>query len=269
MRMVNHDPWALAAVTLTVVCVAIPSFGQRALSSSGAAIDDGRQWFEPSAEIAAVSGIRRGALATAFNETRAETLLRAIIQAKPGSDDASQAHELLSRIYLRSGQYNRVIDNLDQWTASFPDRREVQREKADVEQFRGLPDQRNGPLGVSTLSHDANDWFIPASINGLPATYLFDTGAWISVMTESEATRLGLEIRAGSGSIGEPSGKGVSVRTAIAKDVRVGAMRFQDVSFAIIPTEGPWGSMPPGRRGILGMPIWQAVRQVKWSNRRT
>jgi hypothetical protein len=91
----------------------------------------------------------------------------------------------------------------------------------------------------------------------------------MSVMTESEATRLGLTIRAGLGSISEPSGKGVGIRTATAKDLRLGSMLLHDVSFAIIPNEGPWSSMPPGTGGILGMPIWQAVQQVKWSNRGT
>ena len=138
----------------------------------------------------------------------------------------------------------------------------MQDEKADVEQLRGLPDQRNGPLRVSTLPHDAgDDWSVPVSINGKPASYLLDSGAWISTISESEAKRLGLEIRAGSGTLSDPSGKGVTVRTAVAKEVRLGAMRFQDVSFAVLPSED--------RFGILGIPIWCAVRHVKWSSRGT
>jgi predicted aspartyl protease len=260
---------AFAAAALAVMCLGAPSSGQRGVTPPGLAIDDGRQWFEPLADGSANDAIRRGAMATAFNEAEAEPLLREIIKSKPRSDEASQAHELLSRIYLRSGQYTRVIDNLDRWAASFPNRLEVQKEKADVELLRGLPDQRNDRRRVSTLRHDADDWAVPVLINGKPATYLFDTGAWISTMTESEARRLGLEIRAGAGTLGDPSGKGVRVRTAVAKDVRLGAMLFQQVSFAILPNQEPWNSMPPGRGGILGMPIWLGVQHVKWSNRGT
>jgi hypothetical protein len=65
---------------------------------------------------------------------------------------------------LRSGQYTRLIANLDQWAASFPNRPEVQDEKVDVEQFRGLPDQRNSAPRVSTLPHDVDDWSVPALI---------------------------------------------------------------------------------------------------------
>jgi predicted aspartyl protease len=231
------------------------------VSLPGPAIDDGRQWFEPGADSSAAAGIRRGAIAAAFNGAEAESLLRGIIKAKPKSDDASQAHELLSRIYLRSGRYARLIANLDQWVASFPTRPEVQDEKDDVEQFRGLPDQRNSARRVSTLPHDADDWSVPAVINGKLATYLFDTGAWLSVMSEPEAKRLGLEIRAGSGTLGDPSGKGVRFRTAVVKELRLGAMRFHDVSFAILPHTEHFG--------ILGMPIWLAAGHVRWSSRGT
>jgi predicted aspartyl protease len=185
--------------------------------------------------------------------------LRRIIRLQPKSDDASQAYELLSRIYLRSGRYSRLVDNFDRWAALFPNRPEVLRERKDIEPFRGLPDQRNPPPRLSTLRHEAgNDWSVPLSINGKFASYLFDTGAWVSVMSEAEAIRLGLEIRPGSASMGDPSGNGFRFRTAVAKDVRLGAMRFRDVSFAV----------PEGREtfGLLGIPFWLALRHVKWSS---
>ena len=215
------------------------------------------------------AGIRRGAIAAAFNEVEADPLLQGIIKSNPRSEVASQAHELLSRIYLRSGRYKRLIDNLDRWAASFPNRPEVQKEKADLEQFRGLPDQRNDRRRVSTLRHAADDWAVPVSINGQPATYVFDSGAWLSVMTESEATRLGLEIRQGAGTLGDPSGKGVAVRTAVARDVRIGAMRMQNVSFAVLANEGPWSSLPPAKEAFSGFRSGFAIGHVRWSSRGT
>jgi hypothetical protein len=114
------------------------------------------------------------------------------IQAEPASDSVRQAHELLSRIYLRSGQYGRVSGNLDEWARAFPDDPHLRTEKADVEQFRGLPDQINGPRRFSTLPHGArNDFNVPVLINGHRAAYLLDTGAWMSVMTAAEANGSG------------------------------------------------------------------------------
>src|SRR5206468_926899 len=137
---------------------------------------------------------------------------------------------------LRSGQYRRLVANLDEWSRGFPDDPHLQTEKADVEQFRGLPDQINGRRRPAQLPHGpGNDFAAPVVIDGHRATYLLDTGAWVSVMTTSEAKRLGLPIREGSGSIGDPSGNGVKVRTAVAKRLSVGPTIFHDVSFVILP----------------------------------
>ena len=251
------------AFAVACICLTASPSAERQPNAPRFEVDDGRQWFEAGAELnAASSAIRRGAMAAAFNQPYAEGILKTVIQWQSGSDAASQAHELLSRIYLRTGQYSRLIENLDRWAASFPNSNELQKEKADVEQFRGLPDQRNGQSRATTLDHESgDDWSVPITINGKPARYLLDTGAWLSVMTESEAKRLGLPIRSGSATLSESSGKGVKVRTTIARNVTIGAVQFQDVSFAVLAGEG--------EGGILGMPIILALGQVKWSNRGT
>jgi predicted aspartyl protease len=102
------------------------------------------------------------------------------------------------------------------------------------------------------------------TINGKPANYLLDTGAWLSVMTEGEAKRLGLVIREGTGVLSDASGKGTKVRTAVASDLSLGAMSFHNVSFAILPDVEPFRSMEVGRGGILGIPILLEVGCVRW-----
>jgi hypothetical protein len=135
-----------------------------------------------------------------------------------------------------------------------------------VEQFRGLPDQTNGLRRRSTLRHEPGNHFAaPVVINGRRATYLLDTGAWISVMTEAEAKRLGLTIREGMALLGEPSGKGVKIRTAVAKTLSVGSTIFYNVSFAVLPDVEPWKSMPSGRGGIIGVPILLHLGCIRWT----
>jgi predicted aspartyl protease len=102
---------------------------------------------------------------------------------------------------------------------------------------------------------------LPVSVNGKPGEYLFDTGAWQSAMTEQEAKRLGLTIREGSRTITDASGTKVQFRTAVAKDVRIGTMRFRDVSFAVFPAP-PWA--PDAEVGIIGMPILIHMRTIRW-----
>jgi predicted aspartyl protease len=230
-------------------------------------LDDGRQWLD-SRKLPAPTApaLLRAAAANALNQTAiSERLLLSIVESQPDSDAARRAHELLSRIYIRSGQYRRVIANLDQWARAFPDDPHLRIERADVEQFRGLPDQINGRVHPSKLRHGpGNDFNVPVLINGRRATYLLDTGAWISVMTIAEAKRLGLTIREGTGLMSESSGKGVNVRTAIAKTLSLGSVIFHNVSFAILPDIEPWKSMPTGRGGIIGVPLQLPLGCIRW-----
>ena len=81
-------------------------------------------------------------------------------------------------------------------------------------------------------------------------------------MTEPEARRLGLTVREGSHFITDPSGTRVAYRTAVAKEVRIGEMRFNDVSFAVYAAP-PWA--PDAEVGVIGMPILIHAGGIKWS----
>jgi hypothetical protein len=167
-------------------------------------LDDGRQWLDSPAGVTASSpALIRAAAATALGDgATAERLLRGIIRANPRSGDAGEAHELLSRIYVRSGQYDRLFRNFVEWERNFPGSQAVREERSDIELFRGLPDQRNGPRRTSTLTHEAGDDFsVPVTVNGKTARYLLDTGAWASLITAGEARRLGLRVRTGVGRV--------------------------------------------------------------------
>jgi len=129
-------------------------------------------------------------------------------------------------VYLRTGRYKRLIENFDAWAKAFPGREEVAREREDIEQFRGLPDQVNGARRASAFHHD-DDIFVPVSINGKPASYFFDTGAWMSGMSRAEAARIGLQIRSGRGALSDASGRGVAIEFAVAKELTLGPMRFR------------------------------------------
>ncbi|HYW74145.1 MAG TPA: retroviral-like aspartic protease family protein [Pyrinomonadaceae bacterium] len=236
-------------------------------STQTPALDDGRQWLSTQTiPAAAAPAIVRAAAANARNQPDREDLLLRIIRSQPSSDEARQAHKLLSRIYLREGQYRRLLQNFDRWAQASPDDPALAEEKSDDEQLRGLPDQINGAMRVSRLRHGPeNDFAVPISINGKPANYLADTGAWISVMSVAEARRLNLQVRDSTGVLSEPSGKGVTFKTAVARDLVVGSTVFHDVSFAILPDVEPWRSMPVGRAGIIGVPILLHLGCIEWT----
>jgi hypothetical protein len=144
--------------TATTLLVALsPLLGCRTgeIVSDSQALDDGRRWLDPRTIPAPTAPVLlRAAAANARNQTAvSERLLLDVVQKQPASESARRAYELLSRIYLRSGQYRRLIANLDEWAGHFPNGDDVRKEKADVEQFRRLPDQINGGRRGATVPH--------------------------------------------------------------------------------------------------------------------
>jgi hypothetical protein len=120
---------------------------------------NGRQWIERRVTLTEGSPtILRGAAATALNDpASAQRLLRSIIRAEPRSDAANHAHRMLSQIYQHSGRYRQLVENLEEWSRALPESEDVREARKDVERFRGLPNQVNGPRRRSTLSHDPGD----------------------------------------------------------------------------------------------------------------
>jgi predicted aspartyl protease len=258
--------WRVAAVVflLSTASAAAPPGPRASLEALYGAHD----WAALARALDGTEGpaLYQGALAEVFNEPGAEGLLSAVAQSAswpPGQ--VYDAHEWLSHLYLRNGQYRRLTAIMEKRWAAFPGKSEEAGERATLAVFRGLPDQRGGAEGPTALHHDGSI-FLPLAVEGGSARYFFDTGAWLSCMSESEAKRLGLTIREGGGSVGTSTGATVGLRTTVAREVTVGSARFADVTFAVFPDDQePWSILPPGERGLLGMPILLGLRGLRWS----
>jgi len=230
---------------------------------------DGRRWAELYDALQSQQGplLYRGAVAAVFNDSRrAERILKSVITSAPNSPEAYDAYEWLAHIYFRTGRYRQFIANLEARWAAFPNKSELKTEQSAAAPFRGLPDQTVGKRRTSVLRHEAGEIFIPISINDHPATYFFDTGAWVNCMSESEAKRLGLAIHDAAGTLGTGTGVRVGFRTAVAPEVVVGDIRFANVSFAVFrDDQEPWSVLPAGRRGLIGVPIILGLGTLQWS----
>jgi predicted aspartyl protease len=209
----------------------------------------------------------RGAVAVTFHQDpqRAESYLKSTIAAAPTSDEAYQAYEWLSHLFLYTGQYQRAVAIMEaKWTA-FPEKTARVQEQAEFAAFQGAPDQITERAEPSTVPHEENSIFIPVSINGSPATFFFDTGAWVSTIGESEAKRLGLQFTDATGTLTTMT-RPARFRTAVASRVVVGDVELANVTFFVGPDDQePWSVLPSGRRGLLGIPVILAFRTLRWA----
>ena len=228
-----------------------------------------RRWTELREVLKAHRGpaLYRGVVAAVFNDDRrAEHLLQSVITSAPRSDEAYEAYEWLAHIYFRTGRYRQFIVDMEARWQAFPNKSELKNEQSAITGFRGLPDQITGNFRPSTLAHEPDKIFIPISIDRNPATYFFDTGAWVNCMSESEAKRLGLAIHDTDGTLNTGTAIRVGFRTAVAPDVVVGDIHFNNVSFAVFrDDQEPWSDLPIGRRGLIGIPIILGLRSLRWS----
>jgi clan AA aspartic protease (TIGR02281 family) len=222
------------------------------------------QWFELRSAVTDRSpSLMRAAVATAFNDPdTAERLLRDVIRSAPASNAADEAYGMLSQMYLRSGQYRRWLTTYRQWVVAIPGSARARAEEEDEKKFAGRPDQVNGRPRRALLRHDPGDFTIPVSVDGKAGDFAFDTGAWQSVMTERTAARLGLKIAATRREFRGSSGQSAGFRTAIAKEVDIGGIRFRNVSFAVVEGTGPFADVDAG---FIGMPILLALGVIRWS----
>lgn len=253
---------ARVLISAFVVLSAIASRGVGHEASELKVLYDAHRWNDLYVRVQNTSNaptLYRGAVGVAFNQDpeKSERLLLSLISADPQSTEAYDASEWLSHLYLYRGQYHSLAVTMERRWAAFPEKKERTQEQADLAGFRGLPDQIIESSRPSTLKHEPGSIFIPLSINDGSATYFFDTGAWISCMSESEASRLHLVIRNTSGTMGQSAGSKVGFRTAVAADVIIGETHFKDVSFAVFRTTRSPGSVCQwGAKELLGCRCW-------------
>jgi hypothetical protein len=95
------------------------------------------------------------------------------------------------------------------------------------------------------------------------ATYILDTGANISMMSESEAKRLGLAVHETTTKMSDVHGTPSAIRLGEAPDLRIGRIHLKNVAFAISP-EGnvPFVHLPNAHKGILGIPVLLALASL-------
>src|SRR5580700_6173662 len=105
----------------------------------------------------------------------------------------------------------------------------------------------------------------PCVLNELRPHNRFDTGAELSVLTESEAKRFGLRAHPASVQVGDVNGTQVNTRIAVADELSIGSIRIRHVAFLVLPdNQPPFNAQSPGSRGLIGIPVLLALKTFVW-----
>lgn len=227
---------------------------------------DAHRWFELRDSVAKGTApvFYQGAVACAFNDLhRCEKKLVPVIKSFPQSDDAIEAHRLLASAYMRQGKYREALAQVTALLALRPGDSDARDDLPLLSVLREFPDQEAVRRRSTTLRLQDNG--LPITINGVQATYWFDTGADVSVLSESEAKHFGLRVLAVPIKVGDVTGAQADSRVAVADDLSIGSIRLRHVAFLVFSDDQPpFNQSPPGSRGLVGIPVLLALQRFVW-----
>lgn len=211
----------------------------------------------------------RGAVEASLNKIKqAQTDLQKVIQTDPHSEDAYQAHDLLGNMYERNGLYREALRELEAALVERPNAKDIQNVMPVFQALARSPDMTVVKRRPSTVHRTPDDYRLPFKLNGKEDSFGFDTGSIISIMSDREASHLGLTTVAVNTRMGDSSGNGISgFRVAVANDLVIGGLHLKNVPFLVVPdTNEPFVEFPPNQygRGLIGLPVLIAMQTLRW-----
>lgn len=230
-----------------------------------------RQWFDLRASLnwPGTSDFNRGAIALAFNQPSvAEKSFAKLFAQAPDSTQALEARRLLAVWYSFTGQHRRSLKQYSLIHRSTPFSPGVEHEFQERKLWAQHPNltARRGRASQLRYTEKDGDLFVPVSINGNHAHFLIDTGASGSVISESEARRVGMRIENAPGlRMHDAAGESAGYRVAVAVRLDAGGHVLKNVPFMVVSDERmPFAQLPAGQRGILGLPVLFAWKTIRW-----
>lgn len=256
----------LPAIASCWLLLASLCFGAGKHDSNLNSLYDAHRWFDLRHAVATKPAppFYRGAVECAFNDVRrCEKDLRSFLKTDSRSDLALEAHRILINAYYRRGQNKKALEQVDAALKLKPDASDVLGRRPLISVLSDFPDQA-ATLHPSSLK--LADGGLPFSINGVQGTYWFDTGAELSVMTESEAKRFGLSPREVETKIGDVNGTLFKTRVAVAGELTLGSVRLKNVAFLVFSDDQPpFNQLSAGSKGLIGIPVLLALERFSWS----
>lgn len=105
---------------------------------------------------------------------------------------------------------------------------------------------------------------VPVRVNSSVFEFVFDTGANISTITQSNADKSGVEILGNEFDVGTSTGDKVKAKIGIAKKFQLGELIFENVVFIVIPDAAlEFGGGVYKISGIVGFPVMQEMKEIR------
>ncbi|HSQ79483.1 MAG TPA: retropepsin-like aspartic protease [Candidatus Bathyarchaeia archaeon] len=109
---------------------------------------------------------------------------------------------------------------------------------------------------------------VTAAINGVEVPLLPDTGSELSMITRSDAERIGLEILDVDVAIGTATGKVVKAQACLVPELRLGPISVRNAVFLVVPEARlHFSELRLQLRGLIGFPILAGLAELTFTRR--
>ena len=228
---------------------------------------------EPSVDSNAISFYRAVVEARFGREEKAVDSLHRFLETHPDSDLERKANQELAGAFERLGRYG---DAAEAWSRVIKQTSAKDKDRADQlntqqldDSLRDVPRQsvRFGEAKmIQATRNGVGTWNVPVEVNGTAGEWIFDTGANISTITESEARRMKLMVRDSKAYVSGSTGKKNPLRLAIANELRLGGVRLSNVVFLVLNDQALHiGPIKYQINGIVGLPVLRLLGRVTMS----
>ncbi len=213
------------------------------------------------------------ALRTALQERR---LLEAegLWERLPQGEKSASLRAALAEAWLREGNYARSAQELREALQAAgeetPPERKKEWEQTQVlaELAASVPSQtrvKQEPAVVEAPRDKMGLRRVAVGVNGVTQAAVWDTGANLSTVTETTATRLGLTRLPGTVEVGTSTGGVAQAGLAVAEEVSVGGTQLRSVLFIVLPDANlSFPQVDYHIEAILGFPVLEALGTVRF-----
>ena len=216
-------------------------------------------------------GLYHAAMGSAFNQPSASNrIIRALLSRRdlPFALQLRLMHMEVEN-HLRLTDYSSALEVAEkilaqpQNRASNPAQAYASRMLPLLTALSDVPAQTSAKSGFSRLALGKSNR-LPLEISGKNRRYAIDTGANFSVMMESEAIELGLKIRQADLRVSTSTDSEVVADVAVAKEMLIGKVRYQNVIFLVFPDEDLALAGNERIPGLVGFPVVNAMDEIRF-----
>lgn len=169
-------------------------------------------------------------------------------------------------LYNYAGAYAYTLQLLSLQEVVNEKRKEHENNLLIYQALQAVPPQiiNGGASQLPILKDQAGLSRIPISINNMEEHVIFDTGANFSVITDSLALKVGLEIIDTSFKVNSITGLKIDSQLGVAEQVIIGNNRLENVIFLVFPEHSlSFPQIDYTIDAILGFPVINALQEIQ------